>query len=152
MALDPEPEIEEAPVVMTAADQLDADRQSVRPLPGGQGQARHVEQCPQPVEDRRAGAGEPLGRLAGGGEGEDRIELAGPPVRRRPSLVGTAQGGAEIIEAQFAAGGDAAVGEDVVAEQRRVAVQFRRVVARRLTLHDPRAVTRGDRRGLVSAA
>ena len=122
--LDPEPDIEEASVVMTPADQLDADRQSVRPLAGGQGQARHVEQCPQPVEDRIARRGEPLRRLTGGGEGEDRIEPPGPFLGRRPGPLGTAQGGAEIVEAQLAAGGDESVGEEVVAEQRRVAVQL----------------------------
>src|SRR5579864_5018181 len=76
--LDPEPDIDEARVVVAPGDQLDADRQPIRPRASRQRQAWHMKHGPQAVEDRIAGRGEPLWRLAGGGEGEDRVEPASP--------------------------------------------------------------------------
>jgi hypothetical protein len=46
VALDPEPDIEEASVVVVAADQLDADRQPVGSRAGRQCEARHVKHSP----------------------------------------------------------------------------------------------------------
>ena len=131
VALDPQPDIEQPCIVVAAADQLDADRQPVRPLAGRQGQARHVEHGPQRVENRRAGRAEPRGAWPGAG----RVRIASNPpahscAAARASL-GAAPGGAEIVEAQLAAVGDLAV-EQIGAQQRRVAVQLRRMDARRL--------------------
>ena len=91
-----------------------------------------MEHRPQPVEDRIAGRGEPLGRLPGGGKGEDRVEPAGPFLCRCPRPIGAPPGSAEIIEAQLAASRDAAVCEQIVAQQRGVTVELRGMVARGL--------------------
>src|SRR5262245_21036101 len=131
MALDPKPDIDKAAVVVATADQLDADRQTVWPLPRRQRQARHVEHGPENVKDRRSGAAEPARRLARCRQRQDRVKLAGPGIGRRARPLGLSPGGAEILESEPPPRGDPLLAQ-FVAQQRLVAVKLGGMVARRL--------------------
>jgi hypothetical protein len=60
---DPQANLQQPCIVVAAAGQLDTDRQTVRPMPGGQGQAGHRELRPRRVEDGGAGVGKSPRRL-----------------------------------------------------------------------------------------
>ena len=100
-ALDPQSDIEQPCIVVAASDQLDADRQPVRPRAGRQCQARHVKHGPQRVEHRRAGRAAapsaPAPAPAGSGSRRTRRPTRSPrrgPRRRGAMRCGNRRGSA----------------------------------------------------------
>src|SRR5215207_5141105 len=72
---------------MTAPDELDSDRQSVRAAMGRQADRRRVQDGPDRLETGIAGVTKPTRRFTVGAGGEQQVEIAEHSGQPRPAIL-----------------------------------------------------------------